>query len=113
MRVPVLITMTLAFGTMALLESVMRPVSEALVDCASTGADDDRTTTAKITAVRKVTIGEFRMLHERAIETLTTFFLGTLTSSRSLLLLKIYARPVKTKHVIIELSHTEAGSLQC
>src|ERR1700738_4525520 len=42
MRVPVLITMTLTFGTTALLKSVMRPVSDAFVDWARRGTGGDR-----------------------------------------------------------------------
>src|SRR6266849_3703577 len=42
MRVPVLITITLAFGTTALLKSVMRPVTDALVDWPCTGTEEDR-----------------------------------------------------------------------
>lgn len=40
----VLITITLAFGTTALLKSVMRPVTEALVDRPRTGTEEDRIT---------------------------------------------------------------------
>src|ERR1700736_5366084 len=42
MRVAVLITITLAFGTTALLKSVMRPVTDALVDWPRRGTEEDR-----------------------------------------------------------------------
>src|SRR6266478_245176 len=52
MRVPVLITITFASGTTALLESVMRPVSDALVDCARTGVTEDKRTPTRTIARR-------------------------------------------------------------
>src|SRR5258705_10815646 len=55
MRVPVLITITFASATTALLESVIRPVSEALVDWAATRATDDRNIKANAVAIRKAT----------------------------------------------------------
>src|ERR1700687_1810675 len=42
MRVPVLITITRAFGTTALLKSVIRPVTDALVDWPRRGTEEDR-----------------------------------------------------------------------
>src|SRR5258705_11740851 len=55
MRVPVLITITFASGTTALLESVMRPVSDAFVDCARTGATEDKRMPTRTRIARRAT----------------------------------------------------------
>src|SRR5713101_7938341 len=62
MRVPVLITITFASGTTALLESVMRPVSDALVDCAQTGVTDDIRMPTRTIALRAADQDHLAML---------------------------------------------------
>src|SRR6266404_3091982 len=53
MRVPVLITITFASGTTALLESVIRPVSDAFVDCARSGVTEVKRIPARARKVRR------------------------------------------------------------
>jgi len=55
MRVPVLITITFASGTTALLESVMRPVSDAFVDCGQSGVTEDKRIPARTRITRRIT----------------------------------------------------------
>src|SRR5438445_7130383 len=55
MRVPVLITITFASGTTALLESVMRPVSDAFVDCGQSGVTEDKRIPARTRIARRAT----------------------------------------------------------
>ena len=55
MRVPVLITITFASGTTALLASVMRPVSEAFVDCGQSGVTEDKRIPARTRIARRAT----------------------------------------------------------
>src|SRR5882724_10410331 len=55
MRVPVLITMTFASATTALLESVMRPVSDAFVDCGQSGVTQDKRIPARTRIARRAT----------------------------------------------------------
>src|SRR5438270_12836676 len=53
-RVPVLMTITFASGTTALLESVMRPVSDAFVDCARSEAEQDNRIPARTRILRRL-----------------------------------------------------------
>src|SRR5882724_3137193 len=55
MRVPVLITITFASGTTALLASVMRPVSDAFVDCGRSGVTEDKRIPARTRIARRAT----------------------------------------------------------
>ncbi len=64
MRVAVLITTTLVPGTTALLESVIRPVSDAFVDWASRKPEDNRRNTARPNTARE-TAGDQRELAMR------------------------------------------------
>ena len=50
---PVLITITFASETTALLESVIRPVSDAFVDCARSGVTEDKRITARTRIARR------------------------------------------------------------
>src|SRR6267154_4904789 len=53
MRVPVLITITFASATTALVESVIRPVSDAFVDCARSGVTEDKRIPARTKIARR------------------------------------------------------------
>src|SRR6266849_814138 len=55
MRVPVLITITFASATTALVESVIRPVSDAFVDCARSGVTEDQRIPARTRIARRAT----------------------------------------------------------
>src|ERR1700739_2111656 len=65
MRVPVLIAITLASGTTALLESVMRPVSDAFVDCARSGVTKDKKMPTMPSIARKAAGQDHLALHKR------------------------------------------------
>src|SRR5260370_26323654 len=81
MRVPVLITITFASGTTALLESVMRPVSEALVDWASTRATDNSSIKANAVAIRKATGSQRQFAVNKENTTATIGILPRTTST--------------------------------
>src|ERR1700719_3103162 len=65
MRVPVLIAITFASGTTALLESVMRPVSDAFVDCARSGVTEDKRMPTMTSIARKAACQDHLALHKR------------------------------------------------
>src|SRR6266853_433907 len=63
MRVPVLITITFASATTALVESVIRPVSDAFVDCARSGVTEDKSIPVRTRIARRATgQGDLAML---------------------------------------------------